>query len=696
MQTINGDGSTVFPVFFDRKTITLTFDYKEGNSVLTCTKETHTHTNGSCYKLVCSREESWSWWGHHHDNSCYDRTKAICGKEAHTHGASCYSSRNVQVVAKYGADISSAWPENKNGKMDWKVSDSSKANGQVGLRTMPSSNKTFYDYSSSYNSSQAFYYVERLDGSGYDLHHTDKSSGSGYSVTEEEMYPITGFTLNTEKSAKRGNSYDNAKFYHDRNSYNLLFFNNNQEVTGKTQSLKFEESLAGKNWNPDTPAGMEDYVFAGWYDNKYGAGVEFNFDQKMPAHDVVLYAKWVLPTHDVTIHETMEGINDTEVTQVGYGMTIAKPADPEPIEGKRFVGWATRAFDGEGYVFEVWNFGNEVRDDVELYPWFVSENASKVTYDFGENEGKLDVTLLPRDGKLYDESAAACVAGFNTADAQAALEKAGVENCVFLGWTDGTHSYQPGDRMPVKGDVTLTAMWGKSPKGTILVLHDNYPTADQVAPQDTTQTYKLRNNQQHTLDYVPTNIPKGYYFVGWSKAKNPTESDVDFKQGETVIVDNSGEGLAPKFENHLYAVYAKYLTVTYDPDGGAIDDSVEKKVVKENSAGQPLKKGDDTPLVNQPVRDGYTFGGWQDVDDNNIYTSNNFPKLSRDVEYRAVWKEQKFEVDKTVTNEGTGENGAFKVGDTINYKVEVKNTGEVAYEKPIYLKDSLVNLPPRA
>lgn len=253
VQRVNGDGSTVFSVFFDRKIVTLTFDYREGNSVLTCDKETHTHTNGKCYELICGKSES--LFVHHHNNSCYDRSKPICGKEAHTHGTSCYSSRNVQVVAKYGADISNAWPENKNGKMDWKVSNSSNANGQVGLRTMPSSDKTFYDYSSSRGSSQAFYYVERLDGSGYDLHHTDKSSGSGYSVTEEEMYPITGFTLNTGKSAKRGDSYNNAKFYHDRNSYNLLFFQQQPRGDRENTVSQVRGELGGEELEPRSSCG---------------------------------------------------------------------------------------------------------------------------------------------------------------------------------------------------------------------------------------------------------------------------------------------------------------------------------------------------------------------------------------------------------------------------------------------------------
>ena len=49
-------------------------------------------------------------------------------------------------------------------------------------------------------------------------------------------------------------------------------------------------------------------------------------------------------------------------------------------------------------------------------------------------------------------------------------------------------------------------------------------------------------------------------------------------------------------------------------------------------------------------------------------------------------------IEKSVANEGSGEGGTFKTGETINYKITVTNTGGVAYLDPIILGDSLVDL----
>lgn len=60
----------------------------------------------------------------------------------------------------------------------------------------------------------------------------------------------------------------------------------------------------------------------------------------------------------------------------------------------------------------------------------------------------------------------------------------------------------------------------------------------------------------------------------------------------------------------------------------------------------------------------------------------------------AIWKAKtpQYTIEKSVANEGSGEGGTFKTGETINYKITVTNTGGVAYLDPIILGDSLVDL----
>lgn len=97
----------------------------------------------------------------------------------------------------------------------------------------------------------------------YKLDHTDTiRAGRGLKVTDEERYPITGFTCNTDVSTKNGQSYNGAKFYYTRNSYDLVFISGGKTV--KTESVKYQASIAdyASNKPGNAPAGMEDYVFA--------------------------------------------------------------------------------------------------------------------------------------------------------------------------------------------------------------------------------------------------------------------------------------------------------------------------------------------------------------------------------------------------------------------------------------------------
>ena len=66
-------------------------------------------------------------------------------------------------------------------------------------------------FKTSQGSAEAYYYLESLAGN-YVLHHTDTGGASSSTVTNEDRYPITGFTCNTAKSAKNGAWYNGAKF----------------------------------------------------------------------------------------------------------------------------------------------------------------------------------------------------------------------------------------------------------------------------------------------------------------------------------------------------------------------------------------------------------------------------------------------------------------------------------------------------
>ena len=176
---------------------------------------------------------------------------------------------DLTITAKYGQDISKQWPT-YNGSSTWGTT----RNGgpyQANIATMPLGGAKFYGPKTGSGSQTAYYYVEVLPGEAadqtvsgikYKLDHTDTTPGTGYSITEEDQYPLKGFTFNKKVSTKIGNRYDGAKFYYTRNLYDLKFINNGKE--DKSVEKKYEQSISSENYTPARPSSLpEYYVFDG-------------------------------------------------------------------------------------------------------------------------------------------------------------------------------------------------------------------------------------------------------------------------------------------------------------------------------------------------------------------------------------------------------------------------------------------------
>ena len=123
---------------------------------------------------------------------------------------------SIRITAKYGANISKKWPGGI-----WTTSPGG-STFQASIGTMPLGGDEFFK--TDQGDAKAYYYLQSLAGD-YVLHHTDTGGPSSSIVTDEDRYPITGFTCNTAKSAKNGAWYDGAKFYYDRDSYRIVFMN---------------------------------------------------------------------------------------------------------------------------------------------------------------------------------------------------------------------------------------------------------------------------------------------------------------------------------------------------------------------------------------------------------------------------------------------------------------------------------------
>lgn len=385
--TIKGDNSTVVNVYYKRNVYTVTFPEGE----LTCRKVEHTHSSQTC----CDKSHNWSCNGYGRYGRC-NTNKCPVGYE-HTHSNSCYS--DLVIEAKYGAFIGDKWPGG-----GWYV-DRSENTAQSYLAVMPLGGKTFYGRQTGYYTSKATYYVEVLPGESgttvsgrtYKQDHVDSANHGrdGLSVTDEERYDLEGFTCNASISTKNGSDYNGAKFYYTRNNYELVY---KDQYGGEVKEfLPYEQALSESvnhknNYEPAYPSGSLEagaYTFDGWYTDP-GCTHPVDWNAKMPAANVDLYAKWAPVTHTVKTWLTdaqkepvnAPGTGSNEQT-VNHRELATKPGTPS-YGNYTFVGWFYKDADGTEHAFD---FSMPVTKDLNLYAKWSSNTLMEYTIHYQLKNG---------------------------------------------------------------------------------------------------------------------------------------------------------------------------------------------------------------------------------------------------------------------------------------------------------------------
>lgn len=432
------------------------------------------------------------------------------------------------ITAKYDANISKKWPGGI-----WTTSPGG-STFQASIGIMPLGGDEFFK--TDQGNAKADYYLQSLAGN-YVLHHTDTGGPSSSIVTDEDRYAITGFTCNTAKSAKNGAWYNGAKFYYDRNSYQIVFMNHGSKE--KELVKKYEQSIADAGYTPTAPANMQDYTFGGWFDNQKCEGSAYVFTGKtMPAHHLTLYAKWVPKTYSVTVYDVDRTTVLETFTDVPMGGTILESQMPEDKvtlgTGDTFLGW----MDMQDHM--PFHFDTRIHRDYKLYAKTGNAEQFTVTYALGGGSGN-----EPVDSNKYARGAQAVV-----------LSAAGVTpptGKVFLYWSaDSTRCY-PGGKLTVTGDMTLTAVYGQKTETVEVTYHSNF------APDKTYTTAEMPNNSTITLPgYTDLGLPEnqGYTFAGWNTQADG--SGTTYQPDVKVLVDTMAPG------NHLYAIWAKGTGTPYE------------------------------------------------------------------------------------------------------------------------------------
>ncbi|MCM0708620.1 InlB B-repeat-containing protein [Faecalicatena sp. BF-R-105] len=506
-QTIEGDGSTIVNVYYDRNE----------------------------YSVKFYQYQSSGWSG------------------------SWNELTGLRITAKYGANISDQWPSSTS--MIWGTTKGNRTGAspyQSGIDTMPLNGDEFYyvNQSGKYTMSLK-YYTEVLDGATgsdivtyqgkrYRLDHTDsfKSDNTRWSTTAEDHYPITGFTYTNNlpdgsSFTNNGSNNYSVTFYYNRNDYSINF-SNGGNVT-HSEAKQYQADISGVSYTPTRPSGVpESYVFQGWYDNEMFAGDPYVFTGTMPANNIIVYAKWAAPTFTGTIHVTMAGSGATNIIEIPYGSTIDESTlgHEEVPAGSEWVGWALRTGSEGHYTYTPFNFDTRIYGDITLYPYYISTTAFTVSYDANSGSG------APADSKRYAQDSYAEIMASSGMTAPA--------NKIFLSWnteSDGSgDTYYPKDKLHIGTEnITLYAQWGDAPVPVSVSYHANYPDSTTADPYVVSG---LRNNDQHTVLSLEgcgfTKAQADYEFLGWSTSESDTEAE--YAVGAQIRLDSNGE-------NHLYAIW---------------------------------------------------------------------------------------------------------------------------------------------
>ncbi len=285
-----------------------------------------------------------------------------------------------------------------------------------------------------------------------------------------------------------------------------------------------------------------------------------------------LYIAPIIQTHEVTFYPRSSSEIVPNPAIVDDGDTVAKP-DPDPTkDGFRFVGWFTSNDDGATLDEEPYDFDTPVHFNFNLYGKWEPVSAPTmytVTYDLNGGTGA--------DGVDYSVQT---VAGGTEITVKAAPTKNGY---TFNGYSLGTSTYNPGDKIIVNEDITLIAQWrqnstpgggSSTPRGSVILTKVDANDNSTVIPNVEFKLYKSNGSLvgTHTTDkdgkVTVNRLQTGKYY--WQETRpaegyvlDDTKHEFEIVRNKTteITVTNKRSNVPSVFRDEHYAYVVGY------PDG---------------------------------------------------------------------------------------------------------------------------------
>ncbi|MBQ2972782.1 MAG: InlB B-repeat-containing protein [Clostridia bacterium] len=388
-------------------------------------------------------------------------------------------------------------------------------------------------------------------------------------------------------------------------TYTVSFAIDGESIDGITLPEPIDAKDGERIKLPELPA-KDGIKFSGWFDEGNGtfpAGYMYRVDG-----NVTLVARWEeIPTEPTTTEPTTiakyalifdeDGGSEVADMNLAEGESIYLPKTSK--DGKVFAGWT----DGAN-TYDVGEKFTMPANPVELKA--VWEEATTVP-------APTEPTTVVKYALTFDEDDGSEVDDVELAEGDSInLPKTSKDGKVFAGWTDGTKTYESGDKFTMPANpVELKAVWNDIPtEPTKYTLSFNTNGGSAVADKT-------------LLPGAVINLPKtelkDHEFVAWEdKDGNRYDAGDEFKM--------------PEGNAELTAIWKKILPVDYDLGYAYIGE-----VIPENAPEVPETKkvteGTLVTVADVPMVDGYKFSGW--YYNGSIVTSFTMPKA--DVTLEGVW-----------------------------------------------------------
>ncbi len=364
--------------YFYKYNVKITCTHSHTDSCYTCGYTAHAHDN-SCFSKNYMNSNLWKFAradvvtvaadGSTVMNVYYDRVeKTLTFKYDYDY----YNyERTETITAKWGSNISEQY---KKIAANAKSTFWSAETGGGGPYTnyfgiMPQTSATYYNRGTTGDEGTMTYWGQDLNGK-YTVKLFEVTGVGGYGVTDEDRYKFQGFTYHHGTS--NGSDCEGAAFYYTRNSYTLTFNDGYNDV--RNESVKYQAPLSAySGYVPDVPSAYEpgSVTFGGWYLNPECTGAEYKLDtHKMPADNVLLYAKWVPVTHTVEFYLDKDALDAGTKLSTHSDITVSHGSKVEsvptvPTNGSyNFVGW----FYMDNGMEKAFDFANmPVTKDMQVY-----------------------------------------------------------------------------------------------------------------------------------------------------------------------------------------------------------------------------------------------------------------------------------------------------------------------------------------